>query len=160
MKTVLFSGIFVAFLLGLSACNGSYSSVAPSPGGVLDDRSSKQVENRVVEFEVIGKGVAPEMALTRGQALLMAERAAVADGYRQFVEKIRGVYVNAHMKSGYGAVNWEALHTHTQSWLRGVEVVEIRQGPLGIVEAHMRLRVNFTETEMLWWPFKGNGISG
>jgi len=39
----------------------------------------------------------------------MAERAAVADGYRQLVEKVRGVYVDAFMKAGRGTVNHDVI---------------------------------------------------
>ncbi len=158
MKFFLFFGVWVIFVFTLCGCTGSYSSHNYPSGSVLGEATSTQEQNRVVTFEVIGKGVEPELALSKGQAVLMAERAAVADGYRQFVEKIRGVYVDAYMKAGYGAVNFEALKTSTQSWLRGVEIIEIRQGPFGIVEAHMQLKVNFIKNGMIWWPFGANNI--
>lgn len=82
----------------------------------------------------------------------MAERAAVADGYRQLVEKVRGVYVDAFMKAGRGTVNHDAIQVHTQSWLRGTEVMEITQGEYGITNARMRLRINFSKDGMVWWP--------
>ena len=62
-----------------------------------------------MSFYVTGKGLEPENALTKGGAVLMAERAAVADGYRQLVEKVRGVYVDAFMKAGRGTVNHDVI---------------------------------------------------
>jgi len=56
------------------------------------------------------------------------------------------------MKAGYGTVNHEMIKTSTQSWLRGVEVLEIRHANHGITEARMQLRVNFTKKGMVWWP--------
>ncbi|MFH1155005.1 MAG: hypothetical protein V1793_14425 [Pseudomonadota bacterium] len=108
--------------------------------------------DRVVNFQVTGKGVAPENSLNKGQAILMAEKAAVADGYRKLVEKIRGVYVDAYLKSGQGVVDYDIVQAHTQSWIRGAEVLEIHQAEFGITEAIMRLRVNFTRRGMIWWP--------
>ena len=156
MKSFLFFWVWVILAFSLSGCTGGYSSHTYPSGSVLDGATPTSEKSRVVTFDVIGKGVEPELSLSKGQAVLMAERAAVADGYRQFVEKIRGVYIDAYMKAGYGAVNWDALKTSTQSWLRGVEIIEVRQGPFGIVEAHMQLRVNFIKNDMIWWPFGAN----
>ena len=154
MKSFLFLWGWAILGCFLSGCAGNYY---PS-GAVLGEAASTPQANRVVTFDVVGKGVEPELSLSKGQAVLMAERAAVADGYRQFVEKIRGVYVDAYMRAGYGAVNWEALKTSTQSWLRGVEIIEIKQGAFGIVEAHMQLKVNFIDNSMIWWPFGADNI--
>lgn len=153
MKSFLCFWVLVISAVSMIGCAGSVFSNDYPSGSVLGGSPAQSEKNRVVIFNVVGKGVEPELALSKGQALLMAERAAVADGYRQFVEKLRGVYVDAYMKAGYGTVNMDLLKTNTQSWLRGVEVVEIRQGPHGIVEAHMQLKVNFINKDMIWWPF-------
>jgi len=143
----------------LSGCSFTGPDRKVSPGPVLglnqDDTSSR----KVVTFEVIGKGLEPEKALTKGEAKLMAERAAVADGYRQLVEKVRGVYVEAFMKAGFGSVSQEVITTKTQSWLRGVEIVEIRQGEYDITQAHMQLTIYFAKKDMVWWPAGlGSGV--
>jgi hypothetical protein len=113
------------------------------PGNVLDSSVNSTHNHRVVTFRVTGKGLEPENALTKGEAILMAERAAVADGYRQLVEKVRGVYVDAYMKAGRGSVNQDTIQVQTQSWLRGTEVMEITQADYGITLARLRLRINF-----------------
>jgi hypothetical protein len=122
------------------------------PGGVLDSSADNTVNQKVVTFQVTGKGLEPENALTKGEAVLMAERAAVADGYRQLVEKVRGVYVDAYMKAGRGTVSQDEIQVHTQSWLRGTEVMDITQADYGITEARLRLRINFSKKGMVWWP--------
>ncbi|MCP4720626.1 MAG: hypothetical protein GY860_14325 [Desulfobacteraceae bacterium] len=136
-------------ILGLSGCNSIYYS---SPGPVTGPAPGDSNENRVVTFIVKGKGVEPEAALTKGQARLMAERAAVSDGYRQFVEKVRGVYVEAFSKGGYGKIDQDFIATSTRSLLRGVEIKEITHGDYGIATAVMELRINFTRSKMIWWP--------
>ncbi|OQY01114.1 MAG: hypothetical protein B6I26_05550 [Desulfobacteraceae bacterium 4572_130] len=116
-------------------------------GGIYDAKAHK-----VVTFYVVGKGLEPENALTRGQAVIMAERAAVADGHRQLAEKVKGVYVDAYMKAGNGVANYNTIHVHTQAWLRGSEIIELKQGQYNITEARMRLRINFSKKGMVWWP--------
>ena len=146
---VLSASLLVMSLFG---CNQLGQSVSSSPGGVLNAAGGSADTHKIVTFYVTGKGLEPENALSKGEAVLMAERAAVADGYRQMVEKVRGVYVDAFMKAGRGTVNHDAIQVHTQSWLRGTELMEISQGEYGITQARMRLRINFTKKGMVWWP--------
>lgn len=141
----LAAGVLVLSFFGCSMGN---RSVSGSSGGVLDSGDTQ----KIVTFYVTGKGLEPENALTKGEAVLMAERAAVADGYRQLVEKVRGVYVDAFMKAGRGAINHDAIQVQTQSWLRGTEIMEITQGEYGITNARLRLRIKFSKDGMIWWP--------
>ncbi len=149
--------VILAFLMALcmafiviSGCSRRHR-VNPEDA-VLDSSGSGLRNLRVVTFHVTGKGLAPETATSKGQAELLAERAAVADGYRQLVEKLRGVYVDAYMKAGQGSVNYDMIRTSTQAWLRGAEVDDLVKADYGITEAHMSLRVNFVKRNMIWWP--------
>jgi len=146
---VLSAGILVLFFYG---CNIGSRTASSSPGGVLDSAAGSADNHKIVTFYVTGKGLEPENALTKGEAVLMAERAAVADGYRQLVEKVRGVYVDAFMRAGRGTINHDAIQVHTQSWLRGTEIMEITPGDYGITNARLRLRINFAKDGMIWWP--------
>lgn len=150
MKKLVFlsMGFLMLFVFG---CHTSRTT-SSAPGGVLGDPGGNVENHKVVTFYVMGKGLEPESALTKGEAVLMAERAAVADGYRQLVEKVRGVYVDAFMKAGRGSVNHEMIQVHTQSWLRGTEIMEISQAEYGITTARLRLRINFSKDGMVWWP--------
>lgn len=151
-KLFVFIGL-VILTSSMAGCTGMVASQNnPHNAPVAGNEPADVPAEKIVTFDVIGKGIEPDNATSKGQAVLMAERAAVADGYRQFVEKIRGVYVEAYLKSGYGTVNWDRIKTSTQSWLRGVEVIEIKQGSYGIIEAHMQLRVNFVKDDVIWWP--------
>ena len=139
-----------AFSTGCSTLGNNSGTTAT--GQVLGQDYAGEGSGKVVTFEVVGKGLEPENALTRGEAALMAERAAVADGYRQLIEKISGVYVDAFMKAGYGTLNQEGITTRAQSWLMGVEVVEIRRAAHNITEAHLQLSIYFAKKDMVWWP--------
>jgi hypothetical protein len=142
-------------VLILASCVANFQSPSNDktvPGSVLGLSQEEGGSKKTVTFDVVGKGLEPETAVTKGEAVLMAERAAIADGYRQLVEKIHGVYVDAFMRAGYGTVNQEMIKTHTQSWLRGVEIVEIRHAEYGITEVQMQLRINFSKQGMTWWP--------
>lgn len=144
---LLFIVVFV-----LTGCGTGLTPITTSDTGGTGRVIGQANEQKVVTFDVTGKGLEPETALTKGEAVILAERAAIVDGYRQLVEKIHGVYVDAYMKAGYGTVNHELIKTQTQSWLRGVEIVEIRHANHGITEVQMQLRVNFTKKGMIWWP--------
>lgn len=144
MVVLLFSGCSSNTVRPASTAGGPGKVLGP-PGGELDN-------HKVVTFFVIGKGLEPENARSKGEAVLMAERAAVADGYRQLVEKVRGVYVDAFMRAGRGTVDYDTIQVHTQSWLRGTEIMEISEGEYGITNIRMRLRINFAKNGMVWWP--------
>ena len=141
-----------ATVMVLSGCGSTLLTSSSPTGNVLGTPDGGGGSKKIVTFYVVGKGLEPEGALTRGQAVLMAERAAVADGYRQLVEKLRGVYVDAQLKAGSGTVNYDSIQLYAQSWIRGTEVMELKRADYGITEARMRLRVNFAKKGMVWWP--------
>lgn len=149
MKKLALAFISVLAVTAFFGC----TTYQQTPGLVLEQAPPKEKNiNRIVTFSVVGKGTQPELAITKGQALLMAERAAITDGYRQFAEKLKGVYVESLTKAGMGVVDQDYINTHVRSVLRGVEVKEITHGEYGIAQAVMELRVNFTRYGMIWWP--------
>jgi outer membrane protein FlgP len=152
MKHTMGALCLVCLVLMVFAGCGTGSRRSAASGPVLEHSPGDTASRKVVTFTVVGKGVAPERSLTQGEAAIMAERAAVADGYRLLVEKISGVYVDAFMKAGYGSVNQEMIVTKAQSWLRGVEIMETRQTAHGIIEAELQLDIYFARRNMVWWP--------
>lgn len=93
-------------------------------------------------FSVVGKGIVPDNIRNIGQAKLMAERAAISDGYRQLSEKIRGTYIAAYTKSKRGSIDYDYIYSQTNSWMKGVKIIEIKQAKDNITEAYMSLGVN------------------
>lgn len=152
--SLIVMGLFAAIMLN-AGCSSNIvkpAATAGGPGKVLGPPGGEVDNHKVVTFFVIGKGIEPENAYSKGEAVLMAERAAVADGYRQLVEKVRGVYVDAFMRAGRGSVDYDTIQVHTQSWLRGTEIMEVSKGDYGITNVRMRLRINFAKDGMVWWP--------
>ncbi len=139
-------GLLVSVLF-FSGCNRlNLSSAAPGSGNVWGSLCDGGDDQKMVAFQVIGKGLEPENALSKAEAVLMAQRAAVADGYRQLVEKVHGVYVDSVMQSGRGTINYDTIRVQTQSWLRGAEIMEIYPGEHGITNARLRLRIVLNHT--------------
>lgn len=143
--------------LVLSGCpyveHSSTKRNVSSTGGTVEfSENDSTSQQRIVTFDVVGKGLVPETAINTGQGRLMAERAAINDGYRQLVEKIRGVYVDAYSQTTNGIVDYDVIRTKTQSWLRGVQIIEVKEEGYGIFNAKLQLRIYFTETDMVWWP--------
>lgn len=135
------------------------SNVSSTGGTVEYSDTDSTASQRIVTFEVVGKGLMPETSINTGQGRLMAERAAINDGYRQLVEKIRGVYVDAYSQTTNGIIDYDVIRTKTQSWLRGVQILEVKEAGYGIFNAKLQLRIYFTETDMIWWPAGiGSGI--
>lgn len=161
MKSWSFVGSIVMVVLISMTAMGCYKGTpislvntnASATGGALASAPDGNLsEQRIVTFSVTGKGLAPETAISPGQGRLMAERAAISDGYRQLVEKIRGVYIDAFSQTTNGIVDYDIIRTKTQSWIRGVEIIAIKESGYGIMTADMQLRIYFTQNDMIWWP--------
>ncbi len=122
-----------------------------STGPVLTQQQQRQ-RQKVVTFSVIGKGTEPQTGVTKGQAFLLAERAAILDGYRLLVEKLKGVYVDALSQAGMNAIDYDMINARVQALLRGAKINEIIHKQYGITEAEMQVRVSFTSFDLVWWP--------
>ncbi|SDT84584.1 LPP20 family lipoprotein [Desulfobacula phenolica] len=153
--SIMVCGLFFSVLFFSGCSRFNISSIAVGPGNICGMAGGEGYDQKMVAFQVIGKGLEPENALSKAEAVLMAQRAAVADGYRQLAEKVHGVYVDAVMQSGRGIITHDAIRVQTQSWLRGAEIMEIYQGDHGITNAKLRLKIALNHTVIGGW----NGIS-
>ncbi len=114
----------------------------------LDDKGRRTTA--VVTLHAVGRGIAPEDATSRGQAIILGESAARANGYVKLAEKIFGVYVDSYRYLGKGKVDFEMVHQETQALLRGAEVLEYRQLEHGIFEVHMEVKVVVNQDHPLY----------
>ena len=152
--------VFVFILLVFSSCTSSgtgnnrfasdgleilpgVSSMKASDaaGATINPEESSKKMKAIVTLHVVGRGIAPENAINKGQAIIMGQSAARSNGYVKLAEKIHGVYVDSFKKLGRGIVDVEIVHQETQAWLRGAEVLEYKQAEYGIFEAYMRVRI-------------------
>lgn len=157
MKNLFKSTYSVPFFLMLSTliftgC-GYYSSSRERPHPTINGELNPSGIQKIMTYRVIGRGIEPERSRTKAEAILMAERAAIADGYRQLVEKLHGIYIDSQALINNGSVNYSLLQAETQAWLRGAEIVEINRLSNGITEAEMLLRLNFIKRKNCWTPW-------
>ncbi|WP_321495178.1 hypothetical protein [uncultured Desulfobacter sp.] len=127
---------------------------APSTTGRSVIEETKPLENdRVVVFKATGKGMAPETAVRRGEAMILGERAAVLDGYRLLLEKLRGALVDTYSKRKGVEINMDTITSQARSYLKGVEILETKVDEFGIYHVDMQVRVFFAyNNELIWWP--------
>lgn len=155
MKKMIKTFYKVVFFLGMvglcfTGCYVPGTKIEPSP--LIDGELNPSGVQKVVTYRVVGRGIEPENAKTRAEAILMAERAAVADGYRQLVEKLQGVYLDTQTLIKNGSVNYTLLYEDAQAWIRGAEVIEISRLSNGITEAEMIIKLNFVKQNNYWCP--------
>jgi len=155
MKKMFKTFYNVVFFVGMSGlifmgCCIPCTKIEPSP--LIDGELNPSGVQKIVTYRVVGRGIEPENAKTRAEAILMAERSAVADGHRQLVEKIQGVYLDTQTLIKNGSVNYTLLYEDAQAWIRGAEVIEITRLSNGITEAEMILKLNFVKQNNCWCP--------
>ena len=157
--------IMMVFLTGCSALDfhgkrSGDSGGIENPPAVADEKASDAAERKlgskknkmkaVVTLHAVGRGIAPENTISRGQAILLGECAARSNGYVKLAEKVYGVYVESYRHLGQGMVDMEFVHQETQAWLKGAEVLEYRQVDHGIFEAYMEVRIIVNQDHPLY----------
>jgi hypothetical protein len=117
----------------------------------FDSKSDEKTRTKtVVTLHAVGRGIAPEDAISRGQAIILGESAARSNGYVKLAEKIYGVYVDSYRLVGRGKVDFEMVHQETQALLKGAEVLEYRQLEHGIFEVYMEVKVVVSQGHPLY----------
>ncbi|AOO64195.1 LPP20 family lipoprotein [Sulfurospirillum halorespirans] len=78
----------LGLILVISGCS-SKAEPAKDPKAAMYDFSNEK------SFVVYGEGIAPKNTVSPAQAIALAKRAAITDGYRQLGEKLYGVKINS-----------------------------------------------------------------
>ena len=86
---------------------------------------------------VVGMGIAPPDAVNAAQARMLARRAAVADGYRQLAESIKGVNVDAESTVERMMTVSDVVNTKVSACIKGAQVVAEQITPDGGYEVTM-----------------------
>ena len=142
------------------------------PNRVLGRYPGMADNDGLVPVKVVGKGIPPQTAINKGQSIIMAERAAVADAYRKLAERIKGIYVQAYTKMADDAVDYDRINLETATWLRGARLIKVEQLDHGITAAHMEVKIHVAPDHLAtnrfdrqrtssiggnppfrWWPF-------
>jgi hypothetical protein len=85
---------FLASVGVLFLISGCASSQADSNAMGRND-AKYAAEPTEKSFVVYGEGIAPQNTISPAQAIALAKRAAITDGYRQLGEKLYGAKINA-----------------------------------------------------------------
>jgi len=78
-----------------------------------------------------GFGVAPVDAQSAAQAILMARRAAIVEGYRNLLEASIDVAVRSRTAVEQGGVKWDTIETQIAGVVRGAAILDEQQYPDG-----------------------------
>lgn len=94
-------------------------------------------DSRVIT--VTGMGAAQPNAMNPAQARMMARRAAVADGYRQLAEVVKGVNVDSETTVENMMVTSDVIKTKVSGLIQGARVVAEQVVPGGGYEVTMQM---------------------
>lgn len=99
-------------------------------------------ENELV-ITVIGQGVAPSVTASPAQAYALAKRAAVADGYRQIAEKVRGVHVEGQDTIKNMMLVSSSTRTSVEALVKGANVTNTTFKE-GLCEVEMEIALSYS----------------
>ena len=77
-----------------------------------------------IKVLVTGNGLEPETGSPQ-QRKLLAERAAVIDGYRKLSERLAGTIIKVYSESGNNNISKDQVTSETNAYLRGAQVLSI-----------------------------------
>ena len=79
----------LSLVLAITGCSTKKDEPPKNPKDAMYDFSNEK------SFVVYGEGIAPQNTVSPAQAIVLAKRAAITDGYRQLGEKLYGVKINS-----------------------------------------------------------------
>ena len=123
----------------------STTSVSASPRGSGAARSGLPAdfpkENEIIEIEVVGIGVAPADCCTPAQAVAMAKRSAIVDGYRQLGEQMYGIKISSTDTVHNMVLKNSRVKTRVNAVIRGAQVRDSACKE-GICQVNMELKLD------------------
>lgn len=99
-------------------------------------------ENELV-ITVVGQGVAPSVTASPAQAYALAKRAAVADGYRQIAEKVRGVHVEGQDTIKNMMLVSSNTRTSVEALVKGANILNTTFKE-GLCEVEMEIALSYS----------------
>lgn len=135
--------LFLPLLLA-SALSVGVASLAPmsAPAQVVQTMGAGQIDWTNGQITVTGSGAAPNRAgMSAGQKRLMAQRAAVADAYRQLAELINGVNVDSETIVKDFVTESDVIRTRVSALIKGAKPGKPRYMSDGTVEVDVTLGV-------------------
>ncbi|WP_163532053.1 LPP20 family lipoprotein [Helicobacter suis] len=122
--------------------NSSQNVTPPTAGtNAIIPNSPILTPTNVIELSAVGMGVAPESTISPSQALALAKRAAIVDGYRQLGEKMYGIRVNATDTVKDMILQNSVIKTKVNALIRNAEITETIYKD-GLCQVSMELKLD------------------
>ncbi len=137
--------VYAVFLAGILGCSSGHeilkyeNPIQTSQNQLVPGLEPEEATNKIA-IDVIGQGVEPETGSPQ-QKKLMAERAAVIDGYRKLSERIAGTILNAYTAAGRNNISVDQVITETNAYLRGAQVAFVSHED-GIASARVKVYIS------------------
>ena len=137
MKTSLFR-LLLAATLATGTLSYSLSLTPPARAQAVQTIGDGSIDWTRGVLKVTGTGAAPAKGSV-AQKRLMARRAAIADGYRQFAELINGVRVDSETIVRDFVTESDTIRTQVSALVKGARMGDTRYMSDGSVEVDMML---------------------
>lgn len=99
-------------------------------------------QNELV-ITVTGQGVAPSVTASPAQAYALAKRAAMADGYRQIAERVKGVQVEGQDTIKNMMLQQSSTKTSVEALVRGANITNTAFKE-GLCEVEMEIALSYS----------------
>lgn len=93
---------------------------------------------------VFGQGVAPTVTASPAQAYALAKRAALADGYRQIAERIKGVHIEGQDSVKNMMLQRSSVRTSVDAMVRGANVMDTTFKD-GLCEVELEIVISYSQ---------------
>jgi len=143
--------VALALLLSVSALHAGFFSSDESQTDVkcvysgTDGHCVEPIlksDNELV-ITVVGQGVAPSVTASPAQAYALAKRAAMADGYRQIAEKVKGVQVEGQDSIKNLMLIQSTTRTSVEALVRGANITNTTFKE-GLCEVEMEIALSYS----------------
>jgi hypothetical protein len=155
MKTKLITVLLFGFAINLFAdMEPTYLSSTKNADQTISPPVSKVEQNippqqavqvlkpdNIITLRVIGQGLAPESVQSKYQAIALAKRAAISDGYRLLVEKLYGVKIEGKDYIKNMIMQRSEVRTCVSAVIRYVDIVETKCAE-NFCEVELELKVS------------------
>lgn len=142
------SAVLAAVLSFTALHAGFFSSDEPAVKCVYSGTDGHCVEpvlkseNELV-ITVTGQGVAPSVTASPAQAYALAKRAAMADGYRQIAERVKGVTVEGQDTIKNLMLIQSSTRTSVEALVRGANITNTTFKE-GLCEVEMEIALSYS----------------
>jgi hypothetical protein len=143
----------LALLLSLSALHAEVAMTTEAPASTVrcvysgtDGHCVEPVlkSGRELVITVLGQGVAPSVTASPAQAYALAKRSAIADGYRQIAERVRGVQVEGQDSVKNMMLVQSSTRTSVEATVRGANILNTTFKE-GLCEVEMEIALSYTQ---------------